>query len=166
LLIAYVLPGFTAIQGLPFLMTSSPTWGSVVGVASPTLPGFLSSTVEAIAAGLTVSTVRWFLIDRLHHSTGLRPPRWDFAQLEKNVAAFQLLLDSHYRYYKFYANMVVALACAYATRAYALGWYGLVYLLLAGLFLLASRDALRKYYERAGHLLGANSRSTLTIVAF
>lgn len=82
------------------------------------------------------------------------------------MAAFQLLIDSHYRYYKFYANMVIALACAYATRAYALGWYGLVYLLLAALFLLASRDALRKYYERAGHLLGANSGSTLTIVAF
>jgi hypothetical protein len=165
LLIAYVLPGFTAVQGLPFLSSSSATWGTTADVGGPTLAGFLSGTVEAIAVGLTVSTVRWFVIDRLHHRTGLRPPSWNFAQLEKNVAAFQLLLDSHYRYYKFYANMVVALACAYSTRAYSLGWYGLVYLLLAVLFLLASRDALRKYYERAGHLLGASSGSILTIVA-
>jgi hypothetical protein len=119
------------------------------------LPTFLSGTVEAMAAGLAVSTVRWLLIDTLHHRTGLRPPPWDFRLLEKNVAAFQLLLDSHYRYYKFYANMVVALVCAYVARDYALGWRGFFYWLLAALFLLASRDALRKYYERAGRLLAA-----------
>jgi hypothetical protein len=166
ILVCYVLPGFTAVQGLPFLANVQGAWGTAGAGASATLPSFLSGTVEAIAAGLTVSTVRWFVIDRLHHCTGLRPPPWDFAKLEKSVAAFQLLLDSHYRYYKFYANMVVALSCAYATRSYALGWYGLVYLLLVALFLLASRDALRKYYERAGHLLGAKSGSVLTVVAF
>jgi hypothetical protein len=122
--------------------------------------------MAAIAAGLTVSTVRWLLIDHLHHRTGLRPPRWDFALLEKNVAAFELLLQSHYRYYKFYANMVVALVCAYVSRGDSSGWRGLVYWLLAALFLVASRDALRKYYERAGRLLGpAEEGSVLTILA-
>jgi hypothetical protein len=166
LLITYVLPGFTAVQGLPFLNSSSANWGVTADAGGSTLAGFLSGTVEAIAVGLTVSTVRWFVIDRLHHYTGLRPPSWDFALLEKNVAAFQLLLDSHYRYYKFYANMVVALVCAYAARDCPLGWHGLVYWLLAALFLLAARDALGKYYERPGHLLGAKSESVLTVVAF
>lgn len=161
LLIAYVLPGFTAIQGLPFLNGSPAAWGSMPGAAIPTLPGLLSGTVEAIAAGLTVSAVRWLLIDRLHHGTGLKPPVWDFALLEKNVAAFELLLQSHYRYYKFYGNMVIALVCAYATTGYALGWRGLAYWLLAGLFLVASRDALRKYYERAGQLLGVRAQPLL-----
>ena len=143
LLIAYVLPGFTAIQGLPFLSSSPASWGSVAGAASPTLPGFLSGTVEAIAAGLTVSAVRWLLIDGLHHRTGLKPPAWDFALLEKNVPAFELLLHGHYRYYKFYANMVVALLCAYANGGYAVGGRGAIYWVLAALFLVASRDALR-----------------------
>jgi hypothetical protein len=135
LLIAYVLPGFTAMQGLPFLTNSSAAaWGTVGGAAGPTLPSILSGTVAAIAVGLTVSTFRWLLIDTLHYWTGLRPPPWDFALLEKNVAAFELLLQSHYRYYKFYANMVVALICAFATGGYALGLRGLVYLALAGLF--------------------------------
>src|SRR5262249_53760002 len=80
-------------------------------------------------------------------------PAWDFARLEKNVGAFEYLVQVHYRYYKFYANMVVALAWAFAAGGYAQGWRGLVYWLLAGLFLIASRDALRKYYERAGQLL-------------
>jgi hypothetical protein len=63
-------------------------------------------------------------------------------------------VNIHYRYYKFYANTAVALAWAYAGGGYALGWRGLAYWLLAALFLLASRDALGKYYERAGRLLG------------
>jgi hypothetical protein len=159
LFIAYVLPGFTAIQGLPFLSNTPAVWGTVAGEAGPTLPGFLSGTVAAVAAGLTVSTVRWLVVDTLHHRTGLRPPPWDFARLEKNVAAFELLVHIHYRYYKFYANMVVALAWAYASGGYALGLRGLAYWLLAGLFLLGSRDALRKYYERAGRLLGSPAPS-------
>ncbi len=151
LLIAYVLPGFTALQGMPFL-SSSTAWGTGAGTS---LTGFLSGAVEAVAAGLTISTVRWLVIDTIHHRTGLRAPAWDFARLEKNVAAFELLVQVHYRYYKFYANMVVALAWAYIAGGYALGWPGLAYWLLGALFFFASRDALQKYYGRAGRLLGA-----------
>jgi hypothetical protein len=100
-----------------------------------------------------VSTVRWLVIDALHHKTGLRRPARDFARLEKNVAAFEYLVLVHYRYYKFYANMVVALVWVYATRDYALGWRGAFYFPLALLFFFASRDSLRKYYERTGSLL-------------
>lgn len=157
LFIGYILPGFTAIQGLPFLTESQATWGTAGTGASTTFPTFLSGTMEAMAAGLTISTVRWLVIDRLHHRTGVRPPAWDFALLEKKVAAFELLVEGHYRYYKFYANMVVALLCAYAARAGSLGWAGLAYWLLSGLFFVASRDSLRRYYERAGRLLGARS---------
>src|SRR5262249_34955165 len=106
-----------------------------------------------LAVGLTVSTVRWLLIDALHHRTGIRPPAWDFARLEKNVGAFEYLVQVHYRYYKFYANMVVALAWAFIAGGYALGWRGLVYWLLGGLSRAASGAALRKYSERAGQLL-------------
>ena len=77
-----------------------------------------------------------------------------FLRLETNVAAFDFLVLAHYRYYKFYANMVVALVWAYATRGYALGLRGFLYWPLAWLFFFASRDALRKYYERTGSLLG------------
>jgi hypothetical protein len=153
LLIAYVLPGFTAFQGLPLLSHASTSWGTGALDQSPSVASFLSGTIEALAMGLIVSTVRWLLIDALHHRTGIHPPAWDFARLEKNVGAFEYLVQVHYRYYKFYANMVVALAWAFAAGGYAQGWRGLVYGLLAGLFLIASRDALRKYYERAGQLL-------------
>jgi hypothetical protein len=163
LLIGYVLPGFTALHGLPFLPSASGPWGTAAGEGNLTFPGLLSGTVEATAVGLTVSTLRWLLIDTLHHRTGIRPLPWDFALLEKRVSAFELLVHGHYRYYKFYANMVVALAWAYIGGGYALGWKGLLYWALAALFFLASRDSLRKYYERAGKLLGADTPAVRVI---
>ncbi len=110
-------------------------------------------TVTALAAGLTASAVRWLVVDTVHHRTGVRPTAWDFARLGENVAAFEFLIQIHYRYYKFYANMVVALVWAYATDGYALGWRSVTYWLLAALFFLGSRDALRRYYDRASRLL-------------
>ena len=144
LLMAYVLPGFTALQGLPYLSASpAAVLGPVVPGMEPTLAGFLYGTIQAITVGLTVSAVRWLVLDTLHHKAGLEPPQWDFALLTTNVAAFELLVNIHYRYYKFYANMVVALLCAYASRGYTEGWRGIFYWLLVALFFVASRDALR-----------------------
>lgn len=158
LVIAYVLPGFTALQGFPLLAPAGTAWGTG-GDPNPPLTAFLSGTVMALAAGLTVSAVRWLVIDRIHLWTGLRLPVRDFARLEQNVAALEYLDLVHYRYYKFYANMVVALVWVYATRDYALGWQGLAYYVpLVTLFFLASRDALTKFYERSGELLGPSGR--------
>src|SRR5207302_207641 len=95
--------------------------------AYATISDFLSGTVEAVFAGLTASTVRWLVIDTVHHRTGVKPPSWDFAALGTGAGAFEVLIQIHYQYYKFYANMVVALAWAYLSGAYALGWKGLAY---------------------------------------
>jgi hypothetical protein len=152
LLIAYVLPGFTAIHGWPFL--SHPLSAQALSAnESASLAGFLDGTVEAITAGLTVSAIRWLVLDSIHHRTGLRPPRWDFALLDRSASAFELLIHMHYRYYKFYGNMVIALLWTFAVQGYTLGRQGLVYPALACLFFMGSRDALAKYYWRAGQLL-------------
>lgn len=150
--IAYLLPGLTALYGLPFGVNGQPWWTLAAGT-DPSLPQLALLLVAALAAGLTVSTVRWLVIDGVHHRTGLRPVAWDFARLGENVGAFEFLIQIHYRYYKFYANMVVALVWAYATGGYTAGWRGLAYWLLAALFFLGSRDALRRYYDRVGRLL-------------
>ena len=156
LLIAYVLPGFTALQGFPLITSSSIAWGTNGADPNPSLTTFVSGTVMALAAGLTVSTVRWLVIDTFHQKTGIARPNRDFAQLEKNLTAYEFLGLVHYRYYKFYANMVIALIWIYVTRDYVLGLKGgLSYLALVLLFLIASRDALRKYYDRTATLLGS-----------
>lgn len=155
LLIAYVIPGFIALRGLPDPSIATGSWSSTL--ADHSVAGFFAETIQAVFAGLTVSTVRWLLLDNLHHRCGIRAPAWDFAELSKSPEAFHLLIQIHYRYYKFYANMVIALIWSSLLGCTVLGWKILVYWLLAGLFFLGSRDSLRKYYERTGKLLSPQS---------
>jgi hypothetical protein len=155
--IAYLLPGLTAIYGLP-IAADGQFWATLAASSQLTFPQIALVLVTALAAGLTVSTVRWLVVDTIHHQTGLRPGIWDFSRLGENVAAFEFLNQIHYRYHKFYANMVVALAWAYAAGGFALGWRGLAYWALAGLFFLGSRDALGRYYDRVGLLLAPPPR--------
>jgi hypothetical protein len=162
LLIAYVLPGFTALWGMPYLVAPLPAWPVGGRAEGPTFAGFLFVTIEAIAAGLTVSAVRWLVLDTIHHRTGIQPPRWDFARLERSVTAFEFLVDIHYLYYKFYGNMLVALVWSFPWRGQGVGTQRLVYVLLAGLFFLGSRDALAKYYSRAGQLLGVTEQTAFS----
>src|SRR5262245_28950564 len=153
LLIVYVIPGFTALQGLPSASAPLLAKDLLGSGTDASLAGFLYGTVAAITAGLIVSAVRWLVIDTLHHRTGLRRPPLDFATLDRNVAAFEFLVQNHYWFYQFYANMVVALAWACATAGDQRAARGWVYGLLIALFLLASRDALKRYYAPAGGLL-------------
>lgn len=158
-LIAYLVPGATVLLGLsPFSPTLS-SWFATAPGAAPTIGGFLYLTVASLAAGMTVSAVRWALVDTLHARTGLVPPRLDFARLADRVEAFALLIDNHYRHYQYYANMLVALAPAYVGYRASLGgvwppgWKDLTFVALEAVFFVTSRDTLRKYYTRSAQLL-------------
>jgi len=70
---------------------------------------FDNHIVRSLNDGLTVSTVRWMLIDTLHHLTGVPRPRWDFSLLQRHIDAYEALTENQYRYYQFYANMLTAL---------------------------------------------------------
>ncbi|MCI0740055.1 MAG: hypothetical protein L0Y72_13500 [Gemmataceae bacterium] len=164
MLIAYVLPGFTALWGASYLAPEVRSWFGQAPAEVPTLGGFLYLTVASIAAGLTISTIRWLLIDTLHHLTGVRQANWDFTRFQEQVVAYNLLTDIHYRYYQFYANGVIALLWVEVARRTSLGWgsgldrvdAGLLVLIVV--FLLGSRDTLRKYYQRTGQLLRMTKR--------
>src|SRR5688500_13556261 len=105
-------------------------------LTAPSVGGFLYVTLASTAAGLLVSAVRWSVVDRLYHRTGISEPHWEFAQLSDRLPAFLAVVDNHYRYYQFYANMLVALTFTYIARLIALrhwpgqdGWADLAVLL-------------------------------------
>jgi hypothetical protein len=109
---------------------------------------------------MTVSSIRWLVLDTLHHATGIRQPRWNFSVLQRNYAAFDGAVENHYRYYQCYANMQVAIAAAVLMQWPV--WSALfpnerqamlALLVIESLFFLASRDALTKYYARTSALL-------------
>ncbi|MGE0536201.1 MAG: hypothetical protein AB7O68_14570 [Pirellulales bacterium] len=159
LVIAYLVPGATLLWGLAGYSPTLQNWLAATG-NTPSIGGFLYVTLAALTAGLVVSTLRWAVVDTVHHATGIPRPPWNFAVLPKSVDAFGMLVEAHYRYYQFYANMCVALPIAYLAKrieqpsvvSYSPVMDGGVLVLEIVLFA-GSRDSLRKYYERAAPFL-------------
>lgn len=166
LVIAYLVPGAVALWGLGYLWPVVRSWFGASVESDPTVGGFLYVTLGSIGAGLLVSAVRWALVDTLYHSTGIAQPSWDFARFPGRVGAFEALVENHYRYYQFYANFLVAMTFAYVAALTTSGWKAweggalahVAIVAMAMLLVLASRDALRKYYSRATMVLRAQRR--------
>lgn len=157
-LIAYLVPGATALFGFSWYVPTLQRWFATTPADAPTVSGFLYLTLASLAAGMTVTAIRWGVIDRLNEVTGLPMPDWDFSRLGPNVAAFSLLIEIHYRHYLFYANMVVAIATAYMCYRLKTGIASLVisdvaFIAVEFVFLAMARDCLRKYYFRGRQLL-------------
>lgn len=159
-LIAYLLPGFVSLWGVSYFSETVHTWLAAAPQAAPTVGGFLYATLASTAAGLLVSAVRWAVVDRLYHRTGIREPRWDFSRLPEKFEAFEGLVQNHYRYFQFYANFLVALSFTYVARLIAVGfraghaaWTDFAFVLIWVVLVAASRDTLRKYYARTQALL-------------
>jgi hypothetical protein len=160
LVVAYLVPGFVVLWGASYLSPILRTWLATPPDNLPTVGGLLYVTVASLAAGMTISAIRWAVFDTLHHRTGVAPPRWDFATLPAKLEAYHALIEIHYRYYQLHSHLFVALAFAYGARFFATPWWAyrvgvvdLGFIIVSVVLFLASRDALRKYYRRAGELL-------------
>ena len=166
LVIAYVLPGFVALWGVSYFSPTVESWITATQQGAPSVAGFMYVTVASLAAGLTVSAVRWAIIDNIHHLTGIVPPAWNFVNLDDKLQGFLTLNESHYRYYQFYANMFIAAGFTYSAWLVwngkgiaAAGWANLCFLVLEVVLFAGSRDAIAKYYSRVAQLLGTLSTS-------
>ena len=169
ILIAFVLPGAVALLGVSYFSPSVAAWLGSAASDAPTVGGFLYLTLAAVAAGLTASTVRWMVIDTIHHSTGIPRPQWDFSRFDQKVAGYDKLGEVHYRFYQFYGNVLVSLVFSWFCRRLALGfwsapleWSDLAFLVLGGIFFVGSRDTFRKYNQRLTMVLGEMSVATST----
>lgn len=168
LIIAYLLPGGLVLWGLGQIVPAVQAWLNAATIDTTTVGGFFFVALASLGGGLLASLIRWFVIDRLHHWTGLRPPHLDFAKLAERTAAFALLIEVHYKYYQFYANSLVAGAFAYICwrsqhplqAALCIDAVAMVLLLLLAA---GSRDTLRRYYTRSGALLGEEACSQVLI---
>lgn len=158
-LVAYLVPGATVLLGFSQFSATLRGWFGAASDHAPTIGGFLYLTVASLAVHMTVSALRWALVDRLNTRTGLRAPALDFSRLGPNVEGLRLLIHIHYNHYLFYSNMLVGASIAYLAYRTALGWTarwgvrdaGIAALLV--LLFLTSRDTLRKYYVRSEQLL-------------
>lgn len=168
LLIAYVVPGFVCLAGVSRYSETVAAWMSIAPAAAPTMGGFLYVAIGSLGAGLVVNAVRWALLDNLHHRTGIVRPVLDFARLQANYEAFQLAVEHNYRYYQFYASIMLA-AAFYAvadqrSRGLWPAWTQTGYLALELVLLFTSRDCLQRYYHRTGQMLGEAQPNLITVV--
>ncbi|MCA9304979.1 MAG: hypothetical protein KDA16_00470 [Phycisphaerales bacterium] len=161
ILIAYLLPGFVVLLGLATLSDTVAAWVAGTQTAAPTLGGFLYVTAGSVAAGMIASAFRWLFVDTVHHATGLKRPEFDDSRLSERLSAIEMLIEIHYRYYQFYANMLVALIFTHivwrwGSRESHIDGIGIDLALLAvdGVLFAGSRDALGKYYRRVSRVLG------------
>lgn len=156
LLIAFVLPGFILLWGLQPWCPLIGTWLGHATTDVPSVGGFLYVSMASVAAGQLVSTFRWLTIDTLHHHTGIAPPRWNFRKLKDRVAAYDRLIEIHYRYYQWHANGLIAVTTTAILRwsADSFSYRELLLILFVdSLLYLGSRDTLSKYYRRVEELL-------------
>lgn len=163
-MIAYLVPGATALTGLSPFLPVVQTWLEGTSTTAPTIGGLLYLSLSSFGVGMTVSAVRWATVDSLHSWLGIKPPKLDFANLPGHVEELRLLIEIHYRHYQFYANMLVSIVIAYSGYRIHVGFAGwgladLAIVTLAPIFYLTSRDTLRKYYGRTEQLLNHSRRA-------
>lgn len=157
IVIAWLIPGFVVLWGIGQVNTTVDRWlrGPVDGEL--TVGGFLYVTLASLSLGLIVSTIRWALIDTMHHRTGLPKPRLEFANLHDRTSAFARIVEDRYRFYQWYSNTAIAIPIA-ATLRLAAGngsWAFLGLAVTVEVILLAgSRDTLKHYYLEIAQLLG------------
>ena len=165
LVIAYLLPGFICLWGLSFSSNEIAAWlaNSSAG-ESPSVGGFLYATLASLAIGLVLSALRWLVIDHFHYWTGIPPPSIDFSELRDadKFAAFQAVVEAHYRHYQYYSNTLVGIIVSFLTYIVRgpdfpswYTWVAVVAILIA--LFCGSRDAMRKYFVRAEKILGVSA---------
>lgn len=158
LIIAFLLPGFIGLCGYSAFSPTLTVWLSAEPSIEPRLSGFLYVVLGSLAVGLIISAVRWGVIDTLHHATGLTRPDFDYRRLTDHLLAYQLAVEHNYRYFQFYANTAVANLWFFTCHQLAYGTWPLLawlgFLTLEGILLIASRDALDRFYQRVALVLG------------
>lgn len=162
-LIAYLVPGATVLVGLSPFLPVVQSWLDGTATSAPTIGGLLYLSLASLAAGMTVSAVRWVVVDTWHSRTGLAAPKFDFTQLPGRVDEWRLIIEIHYKHYLYYANMLVAVFVAYVGYRIHVGFArpglaDLAFVTLEPVFYLTSRDTLRRYYARTDQLLSPPSR--------
>jgi hypothetical protein len=157
LLIAYIVPGFVALIGVARIFPAIQQWLAVAPQVSPTIGGFLYSTLGAVGAGIFVNAFRWQVVDRLHHLTGVPKRTWDYSRLPSQLGAFQFLVSNQFRYYECYANLLVSIGFTFVVYAVndklAIGVWVAFWCVEVVLWN-ASRRTLVNYHARIGAFLG------------
>lgn len=172
ILIGFVVPGFLLYLGiwpwfpalLEWLSWSTTDFGT-------TIAGGVYALLASLGFGVVVSGLRYFVVDKSlqtlysrGYRIGVDRPNLNWVELVGKETAFNMAVQSYYRFYQCYANTFVsgtlmALSFMASGALYPWSWPEiilgvLVYLLVSGLLLCSARNCLENYYSTGCDLLG------------
>jgi hypothetical protein len=109
LVIAFLLPGLSALACLPFWSADSKSLLQEFVKAPNNVGLFLLVLLAGLACGLQVSVLRWVLFEKIlcrKHKLDLHK----FQNLkEEKLEAFRAAADEHYRYHQFWGGTAIVL---------------------------------------------------------
>lgn len=163
ILIAFIIPGWILLLGLSLRFPEIQPWVAGPIESSPTIGGFLYSMLASVALGMLASTLRWMALDPVMNFRRAYACEPDFRELRNSHEAMKSLVESHYRFYQFHGNTLVAICFAVPERWLHLGFRASEAILLGAIMIvliLGAWDTHRKYALRASRLLSTDAAGT------
>ena len=161
--IAFVAPGFLALKAVSYRLSGVAAWLTAAESSDQSIGLFLFILVASLALGIIISGLRALIVDHALEAGWLGPritravPKYARMGDPAYLAAFQAIVENHYRYYQFYANTLVALCLLWlfhTTSAQQSEWKGIHVLYGATLVILvlSSRHALARHVTAVSEL--------------
>lgn len=158
--IAFLCPGLVGAVALSFHFPVLRRLIENAQEADQSLGVFLFTAVFALAVGVVLSGVRAILLDGpmygwIAKRRGIPKPAHDFGSLliPGMREAVETLVEAYFRYYQFYANMLVAVGALSVSRLLAgecndwPRWWGILSAATMLALLLSAGASLRRYAE-------------------
>ena len=111
LAIAFLGPGMIVLYATSAHVPVLESWFNATSRGQTTIGSFLSMAIAASAAGVFVSGVRWYLVEKwIKNATDVPTEHETAGRREAETElAYQNIRNQHYDFYLFYANTLVAL---------------------------------------------------------
>jgi hypothetical protein len=160
LVIAFLLPGLAALYALTFWSPRADKVLQQFLTSKSDLGLFFLVLLTALACGLQVTVIRWFVFEKILCSKH-RIQAKSFASLksEETLLAFRAAVDEHYRYHQFWGGFAIVIPFAIGGLLYSFSgtfesWMWIIVALGVEIqTTIAACDAFQKYTVRAQSIL-------------
>ena len=163
ILIAYVIPGFTALWGIRCFSPVVASWLDTSASSSSTVGAFLFVSLASLGLGVLANLVRGLTIDPLQRRVGVLKGDWKYSLLQTNIAAVEFLVVNQFRYYQFAGNLLVIVPFTAACQAICSQQWRLSVVAACAFAELVlwfgARDCLRTYYRRLDEVLASSANT-------
>lgn len=153
--IAFLLPGFLVIWAVSYYSSTITSWLNNTRDITSNIGNIVYIILASLSAGIIISAIRWIIYDRiLFRKIDIK--ELDYSKLQANLDAYRYIIEGHYQFYQFYANMSVSiLVCSILRKSFLQGHPWIIFWLVVIEVILFwnSKGCFNKCYEKLRQLL-------------